>query len=64
MANREPQTPEDVSRAVIADAMLRERDVVIERLRRLGVQIVDAPVNEISANLLKTYFAVKRRDRF
>jgi uncharacterized protein (DUF58 family) len=64
MANREPQTPEDVSRAVIADAMLRERDVVIERLRRLGVQIVDAPVEEISANLLKTYFAVKRRDRF
>ncbi len=64
MANREPQTPEDVSRAVIADAMLRERDVVIERLRRLGVQIVDAPVDEISANLLKTYFAVKRRDRF
>jgi len=33
-------------------------------LRRLGVQIVDAPVDEISANLLKTYFAVKRRDRF
>jgi uncharacterized protein (DUF58 family) len=64
MANGEPQTPEDVSRAVIADAMLRERDVVIERLRRLGVQIVDAPVEEISANLLKTYFAVKRRDRF
>lgn len=64
MADREPQTPEDVSRAVIADAMLRERDVVIERLRRLGVQIVDAPVNEISTNLLKTYFAVKRHDRF
>src|SRR6185437_11801515 len=47
-----------------SDAMLRERDVVIERLRRLGVQIVDAPVDEISSNLLKTYFAVKRRDRF
>jgi len=63
MANREPKTPEDVSRAVIADAMLRERDVVIERLRRLGVQIVDAPVKEISAHLLKSYFAVKRRER-
>jgi len=64
MANQEPKTPEDVSRAVIADAMLREREVVVERLRRLGVQIVDAPVAEISAHLLKSYFAVKRRDRF
>lgn len=64
MANREPETPEDVSRAVIADAMLRERDTVIERLRRLGVQIVDAPVEEISSHLLKTYFSVKRRERF
>ncbi|HEY4125604.1 MAG TPA: DUF58 domain-containing protein [Rhizomicrobium sp.] len=64
MANHEPQMPEDVSRAVIADAMLREREIVVERLRRLGVQIVDAPADKIATSLLKTYFAVKRRDRF
>jgi uncharacterized protein (DUF58 family) len=63
MARREPRTPEDVSRAVIADTMLRERDVVIERLRRLGVEIIDAPIDDIASHLLKAYFAAKRHDR-
>src|SRR5262249_52625632 len=58
-----PGTAEDVSRAVIADALLRERDIVIERLRRLGVQVVDAPLDQIGMGLLNAYLAAKRRDR-
>jgi uncharacterized protein (DUF58 family) len=63
MVRGEPQTPEDVSRAVIADAILRERDIVIERLRRLGVQIIDAPLERIGLGLLESYLAIKRQDR-
>jgi uncharacterized protein (DUF58 family) len=63
LAQAEPRTPADVSRAVIAEAMMRERDVVIERLRRLGVEIVDVPVERIAAGLLDVYLAVKRASR-
>jgi uncharacterized protein (DUF58 family) len=63
MVRTRPQKPEDVSRAVIADALLRERDIVIERLRRLGVHVVDVPLEQISMGLLETYLAAKRRSR-
>lgn len=59
----EPKLPEDVSRAVVADALLREREVVIERLRRLGADIVDAPVERIGSRLLMAYLSTKRLGR-
>ncbi len=59
----EPRSPEDVSRAVVADAMLREREIVIERLKRLGADIVDAPVAQIGMKLLNTYLAAKQQGR-
>ena len=59
----EPRSTEDVSRAVIADALLREREIVIERLRRIGVDIVDAPAADIGMKLLTTYLQAKRLGR-
>src|SRR5262245_59698657 len=49
----EPQTPDDVSRAVIANQLLRERSLVLARLRRLGVYIVDAAPDRIGPELVK-----------
>ncbi len=63
LAQAEPAMPADVSRAVLAEAMMRERDVVVERLRRMGVEIVDVPVEQISSGLLEVYLAVKRASR-
>ena len=63
LARAAPQTPEDVSRAVTADTLLRERDVVVARLRRLGAEIVDAPVDQLGPALLNSYLDLKRRDR-
>lgn len=63
MMRAEPVTPEDVSRAVIAHALHRERALVLARLRRLGVEIVDAPAGEIGARLLDRYLELKRRNR-
>ncbi len=57
-----PSEPDDVSRAVIAHTLLREREVVISRLRRLGAHIVDAPADQMGAALLENYFDVKRRE--
>lgn len=58
-----PRTPEDVSKAVIADKLLREREVVLSRLRRLGVEIVDAPAGRMRSDLLDRYLDLKRRNR-
>jgi uncharacterized protein (DUF58 family) len=60
MARHEPEEPADVSRAVLADAMLRERNLVTTKLRRLGVNVIDVPVDKISAGLLDAYLTVKR----
>ncbi|MDZ4376338.1 MAG: DUF58 domain-containing protein, partial [Phenylobacterium sp.] len=57
----EPRSPEDVTRAVIADRLLRQREAVIARLRRLGAQIVDAPIDSLPSALLNEYLDVKRR---
>ncbi len=60
MARHEPVEPADVSRAVLADAMLRERGTVTARLRRLGVDVIDASVDRIGAGLIDAYLAVKQ----
>ena len=62
LVRAEPVTPDDVSRAVIAATLLRERDVVIGRLRRLGVQVVDAAADRIGPELLNAYLDLKRKE--
>jgi uncharacterized protein (DUF58 family) len=61
-AQAEPVTADDVSKAVAAAALLRERDLVISRLRRTGAHIVDAPVAAVGPRLLNAYLDLKRRD--
>jgi uncharacterized protein (DUF58 family) len=61
LVGREPQAPEDVARAVIAERLLRQREAVAARLRRLGAQIVDAPADGLATALLNSYIDVKRR---
>ena len=58
----EPTEPEDVARAVVADTLLRERDVVLTRLRRMGAHIVEAPADRIGPDVLNAYLDLKRRD--
>jgi uncharacterized protein (DUF58 family) len=61
LVGREPVVAEDVSRAVIAERLLKQRESVIARLRRLGAQIVDAPAEGLGPALLNGYLDVKRR---
>ena len=56
-----PKTPKDVSRAVIAASLHQDRDIVLAKLRRMGVQIIEANANNIGTNLLNTYFDLKNR---
>ena len=61
LTTREPREPEDVSRAVVAERLLKQKEAVAARLRRLGAQIIDAPADGLSTSLLNGYLDVKRR---
>lgn len=63
LVRAEPRSPDDVTRAVIGQSLLRERDLVVARLRRLGVEIIDAPARAIGTGLLDRYLEIKRRNR-
>ncbi|MEM1160791.1 MAG: DUF58 domain-containing protein [Pseudomonadota bacterium] len=53
---------DDVAKAVSAGEMVRERRIVMERLQRLGVFVVDAQPRSITANLISTYLTIKSRE--
>jgi uncharacterized protein (DUF58 family) len=63
LVEREPSEADDVTRAVIAGELLRQREAVVTRLKRLGVEIVDAPADGLPMALLNTYLDAKRRGR-
>jgi uncharacterized protein (DUF58 family) len=62
MVRARPDEPDDVSRAVTAGALLRERELVVGRLRRMGVHVVEAPVERLGPAVLNAYLDLKRRD--
>jgi uncharacterized protein (DUF58 family) len=62
LAEAEPKEPDDVSRAVIAAGLLRQREVVIGRLERLGARLVDARSEDLGLSLLDAYLEAKRRE--
>lgn len=62
IAAAEPREAEDVARAVTAASLLRERHIVIARLRRLGVYVLEVRHAQIGHALVETYFDLKRRN--
>ena len=61
LAAAEPLTPEDVTRAVAAQALLRERAIVAARLRRMGVHVVEAGHESGGSALVEAYLMLKRQ---
>ena len=60
LTTREPASVQAIGVAVAADALARQRALVLARLRRLGVDIVEAPYREIGTRLLDAYLTLKR----
>jgi uncharacterized protein (DUF58 family) len=60
--DRAPSDLQDVHRSVIAGEMNREREIVLERIRRAGAHVVDASPAEVSAQLIDRYLQLKRRE--
>ncbi len=61
IAAKVPQSAQHLTEAIIAAELLRDRRVVLARLRRMGAQIVEAPSSGMPAGLLAAYIRIKRQ---
>jgi uncharacterized protein (DUF58 family) len=57
-----PRSFAGVARSVVADELRRDRLIVFERLRRLGVQCLEAAHQNIGVDLINRYLAIKQRE--
>ena len=62
VADAAPSSTLDMTRSVIADDFLRERRIVFQRLRRLGIHCLEAPSHTIGVSLLNRYLDIKRQE--
>lgn len=61
-ASARPRGVDDLGRAVVARGLLHEREVVLLKLRRLGVHCIDAAPAAVSTRLVNRYLELRRRE--
>jgi uncharacterized protein (DUF58 family) len=61
LATAPPSDLEVLGMAVSADALLRQRALVLSRLRQIGVDVIEAPYQQIGTRLIDAYLAIKNR---
>ncbi|MEQ1640098.1 MAG: DUF58 domain-containing protein [Novosphingobium sp.] len=61
MATAAPDDLQNLAMAVSADALLRQRALVLGKLRQIGVDVLEAPWDRITARLLDSYLSIKRK---
>ncbi|MGB0507319.1 MAG: DUF58 domain-containing protein [Pikeienuella sp.] len=62
MVETSPTDLTQAARAVSAGQMLKERRLVMERLSRLGVVVLDTPPGEVTPRLVSTYLDLKAKE--
>ncbi|HEX7853443.1 MAG TPA: DUF58 domain-containing protein [Sphingobium sp.] len=62
IVDRRPETTEDVTRAVTAAALLRDRLTVLTQLRHLGVHVIESEHDRVPDRLVEAYVELKRRN--
>jgi uncharacterized protein (DUF58 family) len=56
-----PTDTQNLYRRTIAEQLLEERRLLLERLQRLGVRSLDAPASELNAQVINRYLELKAR---
>jgi uncharacterized protein (DUF58 family) len=51
-----------LARAVTADTLAQQRKLVLERLRRMGINVIEAPWAKIGPHLIDRYFLIKNSE--
>jgi uncharacterized protein (DUF58 family) len=62
LAEAEPDTLRQLAGAVAADGLARQRALVLQRLRRLGVDVIEAPWQAIGYRLIDRYLTAKQAE--
>ena len=62
LTGAEPDSVAALAGAVTADSLARQRAVVLNRLRHLGVDVIEAPWRSVTYALLDRYMSTKRRE--
>jgi uncharacterized protein (DUF58 family) len=62
LAGAEPGDLTTLARSVTADALAHQRALVLQRLRRLGVDVIEAPWERIGYRLIDRYLEIKRSE--
>ena len=62
IADAMPLRPEDVTRAVTAAALIRDRRLVLTRLQHLGVHVIESEYDRVCDRLVAGYIDLKRRN--
>ncbi|MDJ0641900.1 MAG: DUF58 domain-containing protein [Erythrobacter sp.] len=55
----EPGDVATLARSVTADTLAHQRSIVLQRLRRMGVDVIEAPWDKIGYQLIDRYFIIK-----
>lgn len=61
VGRQEPTSFDALNRAVVADDLGRDREIVLTSLRRHGIFCIDALPEEVTVQLLNRYLEIKRR---
>ena len=61
LATAPPDDMQNLSMAVSADGLLRQRALVLGKLRGIGVDVIEAPWDRIGTRMLDAYLAIKRK---
>lgn len=61
LATAAPDDMQHLAMAVSADGLLRQRALVLGKLRQIGVDVIEAPWDRIGTRLLDAYLAIKRK---
>jgi uncharacterized protein (DUF58 family) len=61
-AAAEPASSLALNRAVVAQTFLHEREVVLRRLRRLGILPIDTEPQHLGSRMINSYLEIKRRE--
>ncbi len=62
IVDKAPATPDDITRAVTAAALLKDRLLALTRLRHLGVHVIESEYDRVSDRLVQGYVDLKRRN--
>jgi uncharacterized protein (DUF58 family) len=62
IVDRAPETADDVTRAITASALLKERRLVITGLQHLGIHVIESEYDRVGERLVQGYLDLKRRN--